>query len=65
MSGTELFADAMAEIRYEAALELVHAVDTIVLLEQIDKVRPGWFPITETDRRHVQDARANWLAVRA
>lgn len=65
MSGEELFAGAMAAVRYDAAVELVRAVDTITLLEQLGHVAPNAFPISDADRAHVVSARANWDAVRA
>lgn len=44
--------------RYEAATELVRAVDTVTLLEQVEQVVPGAFPVTEPDRERVRQAAA-------
>jgi hypothetical protein len=55
--------ETIAVIRWEAALELVKAVDTMVLLEQCERATGRSF-VRDADRARISRARSDYLAVR-
>lgn len=63
MTMADLIGAAVTEVRWEAATELVRAVDTLTTLEQCERAtgRP-WVRLADKER--VMDARARWLVCR-
>jgi len=54
--------EVIAAVRHERALELVRAVNTLLLLEQCERAT-GTRWITDADRVRVSGARARYTAV--
>lgn len=58
-----MIVEVIAQMRLDAALELVKAVDSMVLLEQCERAT-GQPWVTDADRARISRCRAEFLAVR-
>lgn len=58
-----MIVEIVAQMRFDAALELVRAVDTMVLLEQCERAT-GQSWVSDADRARISRCRAEYLAVR-
>lgn len=60
---TSLLADAMAAVRYDIAVELCRAIDTVIILEKCEHAT-GRKWVTTVDRARVKVAQERWTGLR-